>query len=282
VPREQDAFPQKRTLHYYDITAEETGSIPIGSVFDNQIEGPYKPQIGGDWLCYSGKRSRYGNYDIYCRNLAAGNMSADIQITTYNGNDNDPQVSAEGIVTWQGGYDDAKRVYWVNLGIAPQINEVSSTVGYQSQPRIWGSNIVWVQQTAVGAQKDLYSKNIETGTEGLVAADIGDGTIDIWEDSVIYNKDGKLLLSDLAGQTSATIEGALNARMRDEKIVYTKQDGTGGKYSIYVYIIASKKTVQAAELLKYQPAPVVYEDMVAYNAAAVDSSLDMDIYLTYL
>jgi hypothetical protein len=34
--------------------------------------------------------------------------------------------------------------------------------------------------------------------------------------------------------------------------------------------------------LTFQPSPVIYENMVAYDASPNESPLDMDIFLTYL
>jgi hypothetical protein len=284
APREQDAFPQKRTLYYYDTTTSETNTILLGNTFDNRIEGPYRPQIGGDWLCYTGKRSRYGNAEIFCRDLAAGNMSVDIQVTEYNGDDGDVQVTAAGIVTWQGGYSGAKRVYWSDLNLAPTVNGITDLGGYQSQPRISGDNIIWIQQEAVGKQRDLHYKNIKTGAGGLLVANIGDGMIDIWGETFLYQQNEKLYMASLTNPGAPTLiaEGGANARIHDGKIAYAKRDAQSGKYSVLVYLVSSGKTITLAELLKYQPAPAIYENMVAYDAAAVDSSSDMDIYLAQL
>lgn len=283
VPREQESFPQKRTLYYYDTKTEEINTIVLGNAI-NKIRGPYKPQIGGDWLCYIGQKSNYGNSEIFCRNLAAGNMSTDIQITTFNGDDNDPQVSEEGIVTWQGGYNDAKRVYWTNLNGAPEVHGLTEVGGYQSQPRISGDNIIWIQQEAVGRQKDLHYKNIETGAGGLLVANIGDGTIDIWENNFVYPQNGKLYMASLTNPDVPTLiaEGGANARIRYGKIAYTKLNTQNGKFTIFVYMISSGKTITLAELLKYQPLPAIYENLVAYDASPTDSAQEMDIFLTSL
>jgi hypothetical protein len=284
--RDQTAFPERKNLYYYDRETKTQNALPIGNSIE-RIEGPYKPQINGDWLCYVGKRSRYANYDIYCRDLTK-TIPVDQQITTYGGDETDPAISEEGVVVWRGNDDEGRgRIRWTDLtaghSMNRQINELTETSGVQGQPRIWGKNIIWKNQTAIGASADLRLKNIETGAEALLASSIDDGTVDIWQNYVTYRKGNQLMVLDLndAAKAPVAIGDGANARMRDGKVVYSVPRADG-KYNVEIYFIDTGKKITAAELLKYQPAPVIYENLIAYDASIDDKVSGMEVFITTL
>jgi hypothetical protein len=278
--REQTSFPQKRTFYYYDIEKKIVESIVIGNQIDNRIQGPYKPSIGAEWLCYYGRGSAYKNYDIYCRNMAS-DMPVDIQITLSGAVDADPEVSEDGILVWTSLANNIQQVYWTDLNGPPQIQLLSNSSSYQQSPRIWGHNVIWLNYVET-RHKNLMYKNIATGEEKVLVDEVGDGEINIWEDYVTYIKDGKLLLLRLTDEGEPTIisTAGQNGHIRDGRVVYTK-DGSDGNY-IYVYEIATKKTYMVAGPIKFQPSAFIYENMIVFDSSPTDDTNDFDIYLTYL
>lgn len=275
--REKTTFPEKRTFYYYDLTEKVVKTIIIGDSLDNQIQGPYKPQIAGDWLCYHGKKSWYGNNEVYCRNLTAGNMSADIQISLGGGENLDPQISEEGVLVWKGGTNG--RLFSTNLNQGTEVRELTETTVIA--PRIWGKNVVY-QEKETNTTFKLWVMNIETGEKRLLKSGIDVSYSDIWENQVVFTRGDKVYLINLANPTEETLIAETdhnNARIRDGKVVYSKfnRDGTS---TIFVYIISARKTLAVTDPLKYVPLPVIFGNFVAYDGAAADSSIDMDVFLT--
>jgi hypothetical protein len=130
---------------------------------------------------------------------------------------------------------------------------------------------------------NLWLADLETGTKTLLKQGIDISFSDIWEDYVTFSRGNKIYLIDINQPDDETLisEVGYSARIRDGKIVYTKLGAAGG-YHIYAYVIVPKKTIDVAGPLTYLPQPIIFENLIAYDAAVSDSPIDMDVFLTYL
>ncbi len=276
--REQTAFPQKRTFYYYDTVSGQAKNIVIGVAPDNLVQGPYKPQISGHWLCYYGKK-RTGSYDIFCRNLES-EMSADIQITNTSTDENDPRMFGSTVV-WQGYEGGVRRIYWTDLEGPAQINRLTETPGQQYLPQIFERQVVWTNQEALGKPLDLRSRNLETGAENVLVNNLDSASSGIWGEYYYYQKDGRLYVSQRNGKVIMSVLEAANAKINDGKVVYAKRE-TDGTFGIYVYIIKSGKSLKVAGPFKFQPSPAISGNIVAFDDSPDGSGIETDIYLTRL
>lgn len=277
--RESDNFPERKTFYYYDLTDKSVKTVIIGDPYDNRLQGPDRPQVAGDWLCYNAKSKRTGGYGVFCRNLAAGNMSADIRISPDDGLDHrNPSISEEGIVVWKGG--QSGRLWWADLRGSTEVHQLTETTVHE--PKIWGRNIIY-QEPATTKNYNLWITNLDSGAKTLIKKDIDISFSDIWENYVVFRRGGNTYMVDISNPTTEILlaEKAYSARIRDGKVVYTKP-AADGMYHVYVYIIGSGKTFNVAGPLKYAPEPVIYENYVAYNDVISESPIDTEVFLTSL
>jgi len=274
---ENNRFPYKRALHYYDITTDNLEEIKIGSDWE-KIEGPYSPEIINDWFCYLGKNSHHGSPRIYCHNIESG---IDIPLTETSLGDSAPVVSETGYVVW----GSKNQLYFTNINGTAEVNPVHESENSQFDYDIWNNLVIWKEKE--GSNYKLVVKNLETSDivyekddshdSGLVAIS---GSWLTWcegEKIKAYNyetREGIIISENGNGGSPAIYE---------DRIVY--ETISGGSIYLNVFNLGTRTNTVIDFPLFFNAMPCIYKDILVFQAPTdplSNISNSMDIWLTWL
>ena len=278
--REKTTFPMRWKLNYYDLELKELGWSEIGSLF-NRLEGPYSPDVYGDWVCYQTEEAASTKGEIYCHSLKGG---YDIPITDNYDHDYSPRISSSGYIVWTKSINNNQKLYALNLNNALGEYLVVDAPHNQFHPSISGDIVVW-KDTRVGNRTDIYMKNLSDGGEVLLATNTGSGAVEISGDYITWVNKGVAYLMNIKTKEQTIIDNgdARISAIDGDRVAYFKYD-EGSYGNIHIYSIKEKSYIKIQNPLYWMPAIDIYEDVLVFTAPGPTAMHDtaMDIFLTYL
>lgn len=266
----------ERSIYRYNLKTGENENIHLGS---GSIKFVLSPNPNGTKIPFYAYISSSSGYDVFYYDLETKAV-VPVSISPLTKDQYYPVVSDDGIIIWQ----DLRNGDW-DLYMLDTKNSIGSEPFVvqkynQINPRIWGNKVIWKDSRDRNSY-DIYIKELGGEVETKIVANTGNNWADVWDNFVVWEYKSKLNLYNLeTGEASILVESNVgaNPKVRDGKIAYAIWESETS--NIHIYDIADKTDIKIDFPVSFLTNMSLWQNLLAFEAAAKETPWDGNIYLT--